>query len=93
MGLDQYEVRGWMGWHHHTTMTMLSHHFLVELRVEMAEDAPALTVSQARKLLQVVLPKREFDEAAVIAEIERMQHANYAAYRPHRKRHLQALKE
>jgi SRSO17 transposase len=93
LGLDQYEVRGWVGWHHHTTMTMLSHHFLVELRVEMAEDAPALTVSQARKLLQVVLPKREFDEADVITEIERIQQANYAAYRSHRKRHLQALKE
>jgi SRSO17 transposase len=93
LGLDQYEVRGWVGWHHHTTMTMLSHHFLVELRVEMAEDAPALTVAQARKLLQVVLPKREFDEAAMIAEIERIQQTNYAAYRSHRKRHLEALKE
>ncbi len=92
LGFDQYEVRGWLGWHHHTTMTMLSHHFLVELRVEMADDAPALTVSQARKLLQVVLPKREFDAAAVITEIERIQQANYAAYRSHRKRHLQALK-
>ncbi len=93
LGLDQYEVRGWVGWHHHTTMTMLSHHFLVELRVEMAEDAPALTVAQARQLLQVVLPKREFDEADVIAEIERIQQANYAAYRSHRKRHLEALRE
>lgn len=93
LGLDQYEVRGWVGWHHHTTMTMLSHHFLVELRVEMAEDAPALTVSQARKLLQVVLPRREFDVADVIGEIERIQQANYAAYRSHRKRHLEALKE
>ncbi len=93
LGLDHYEVRGWVGWHHHTTMTLLSHAFLVELRVEMAEEAPALTVSQARKLLQVVLPQREFDEADVIAEIERIQQANYAAYRSHRKRHLEALKE
>lgn len=93
LGLDHYEVRGWTGWHHHTAMTMLSHHFLVELRVEMGADAPALTVAQARKLLQVVLPKREFDEAGVIAEIERIQQQNYAAYRSHRKQHLQGLKE
>jgi SRSO17 transposase len=93
LGLDHYEVRGWTGWHHHTAMTLLSHHFLVELRVEMGADAPALTVPQARKLLQVVLPKREFDEVGVIAEIERIQQQNYAAYRSHRKRHLQALKE
>ena len=92
LGLDHYEVRGWVGWHHHTTMTMLSHHFLVKLRVELGAEAPALTVSQVRKLLQVVLPKREFDEAGVIAEIERIQKQNYAAYLSHRKHQLQALK-
>ncbi len=32
LGLDQYEVRSWTGWHHHTTMTLLAHHFLVRLR-------------------------------------------------------------
>jgi len=93
LGLDHYEVRNWTGWHHHTAMTMLSHHFLVELRVEMEADAPALTVSQVRKMLQMVLPKRKLDETTVIAEIERVQRQNYAAYRSHRKRHRQALRK
>lgn len=93
LGLDHYEVRNWTGWHHHTAMTMLSHQFLVELRVEMDADAPALTVSQVRKLLQMVLPKRELDEAGMIAEIERVQQRNYAAYRSHRKRHRQTLRK
>src|SRR5713101_8498214 len=91
LGLDHYEVRGWIGWHHHTTMTMLSHHVLVKLRVEMGAEAPALTVSQVRRLRQVALPKREFDEAGIIAEIERIQKQNYAAYLSHCKQHLQAL--
>jgi len=93
LGLDHYEVRGWRGWHHHTTLTMLAHHFLVQLRVEMGAEAPALTVAQARRLLQVVLPKREFDAQAVLAEIERMQRQNHAAYRSHRNRHRRALRE
>ena len=92
LGLDHYEVRGWLGWHHHFTLTLLSHHFLVELRVAMEADAPALTVSQARQLLQVVLPKRQFDAAGVLETIRRIQRQNYAAYRSHRKRHLRALK-
>ncbi len=29
VGLDQYEVRGWLGWHHHTALSFLAHHFLV----------------------------------------------------------------
>lgn len=91
LGLDHYEVRGWTGWHHHTAMTMLSHHFLVNLRIDMGHDAPALTVSQVRRLLQVVLPRRQFDAQTVLNEIERIQRQNYAAYRSHRKRRLREL--
>ena len=75
------------------TMTMLSHHFLVKLRVEMGDQAPALTVAQVRTLLNVTLPMRQFDEEAVIAEIQRTQQANHAAYRSHRKRKLRELNE
>ncbi len=73
------------------TMTMLSHLFLVRLRVQLGNEAPALTVSQVRQLLQTVLPKREFDAQAVIAELLRTQRQNYAAYRSHRKRRLREL--
>ena len=29
LGMDHYEVRSWLGWHHHMTMCLLAHHFLV----------------------------------------------------------------
>jgi SRSO17 transposase len=32
VGMDHYEVRGWVGWHHHMTLTLLAHHFLVRQR-------------------------------------------------------------
>jgi hypothetical protein len=37
VGLDQYEVRGWVGWHHHVTLSLLAHHFLVRQRCRMGE--------------------------------------------------------
>jgi SRSO17 transposase len=37
VGLDQYEVRGWVGWHHHMTLSFLAHHFLVRQRCRMGE--------------------------------------------------------
>ena len=40
LGLDHYEVRGWRGWHHHTTMTLLAQHFLVRLRSRLGEKYP-----------------------------------------------------
>jgi len=29
LGMDHYEVRSWLGWHHHMTECMLAHHYLV----------------------------------------------------------------
>lgn len=29
LGMDQYETRSWAGWHHHMSMVILAHHFLV----------------------------------------------------------------
>jgi SRSO17 transposase len=36
-GLDEYETRGWVGWHHHTTLSMLALAFLVLQRVRLGE--------------------------------------------------------
>jgi SRSO17 transposase len=32
LGMDQYELRFWAGWHHHMTLVILAHHFLVRLQ-------------------------------------------------------------
>jgi SRSO17 transposase len=86
LGMDHYEVRNWRGWYHHMTMTILSDHFIVRLRIKLGDEAPALTVAQTRQLLNAVLPKRTFDAETVIDEIQRTQNQNFAAYRSHCKR-------
>jgi SRSO17 transposase len=35
LGLDHYEVRSWLGWHHHMTLCLLAHHFLVRARLQL----------------------------------------------------------
>jgi len=32
VGLDQYEVRSWAGWHRHVTLAMLAHAYLAAVR-------------------------------------------------------------
>lgn len=40
VGLDEYEVRGWVGWHHHMTLSLLALWFLGLERHEQAEKTP-----------------------------------------------------
>jgi SRSO17 transposase len=38
LGMDHYETRTWVGWHHHMTLTFLAHHFLVRLRLRLKKS-------------------------------------------------------
>jgi len=40
VGLDHYEVRGWVGWHHHVTLSFLAHHVLVQARLRLGGKKP-----------------------------------------------------
>jgi SRSO17 transposase len=89
--LNQYAMRSWCGWYHHMTLIMMAHLFLVKVQLGLQKDAPALTVSQARMLLQAVLPRPVFDEVAALQAIRQIQRDNHAAYLSHRQRTLQKL--
>jgi FOG: Transposase len=60
VGLDQYEVRSWTGWHRHITLAMLAHAYLAVLRKaavggedqhDLAAELLPMTVPEVRRLL------------------------------------------
>jgi SRSO17 transposase len=59
IGMDDYEVRKWKGWHHHMTMTMLAMLLLLEMKIDLEDKCPDLTVQDVRDILQRTLPKKE----------------------------------
>ena len=88
LGMDHYEVRKYPGWHHHRLTCMLAHFFLWHLQLRLEKKAPALTVSQVRRLLAVVWPLKVFQADEVLRYVAGMQQRQHRAYLSHRKRRL-----
>ena len=84
--MDHYEVRKYTGWHHHMLTTMLAHFFLWHLKIHVGKKAPALTVSQIRRLLEAVLPWQRERIADALELLAWRQRRNHSAYLSHRKR-------
>jgi SRSO17 transposase len=40
LGMDHFEVRSWLGWHHHMTECLLAHHFLVRCQKRLKGGLP-----------------------------------------------------
>jgi hypothetical protein len=55
VGLGQYEVRGWVGWHHHMTLSLLALWSLCCERRRVGGKTRAVTVSQVREIFTRLL--------------------------------------
>ena len=54
LGLDHYEGRHWLGWHHHVTLVSMAYAFLRSEQLRL-KKTPGVTLPQVRQRLQALL--------------------------------------
>ena len=59
-GFDEYETRGWIGWHHHTCLSMLALLFSTLQRQRLGEKHRGLSVPEIRNVLKHLLQTRDW---------------------------------
>lgn len=85
VGLGDYQVRGWRGWHHHLALVMMAMLFLLEERQLHQQTRPLLSGRDIRALLNHFLPRRDTTLEEVLRQMEvrhrKRQAATDSAYR------------
>lgn len=69
LGMAQYQVRVWRGWHHHMALVAMALLFSQKLRLAVQTEVPLLSVRDITELLDYYLPRQRIDEATVLANI------------------------
>src|SRR5256885_16264327 len=55
VGMDEYQVRTWQGWHHHMALSLMAVWFLIGETHRGQQSTPALTLPQVRHGLSLLL--------------------------------------
>ena len=55
VGMDEYQVRLWPGWHHHMALSLMAVWFLIGETHQGQQVTPALTLPQVRYGLSLLL--------------------------------------
>ncbi len=86
LGMAQYEVRKWRGWHHHMAMVSLAMLFVMKERVAHAESAPLLSARDVVELLEYYIPRRGHTHAEVMSDLVQRHQQRLKASKSHAKR-------
>jgi hypothetical protein len=85
-GLGDYQVRGWLGWHHHMAIVFMAMLFMLEERVRHGVSAPMLSTADIEKVLKHYLPRRDASEKELFRLLQESHVRRERATASHRKR-------
>lgn len=65
LGMTDYQVRGWLAWHHHITLTIMALHYMLEQKVLHEETIPLLSCPDIKFFMAMNLPQKAKSEQEV----------------------------
>lgn len=80
LGMDEYELRSWKGWHRHMLYVFLAMLFLLMIQYEFTDESPVLTLPQARRLIKAAMSNNDSDIFKCIKKVEYYMKRTYEAY-------------
>lgn len=81
LGMDEYQVRKWRAWHHHTSLTMLTGLYILKVKLENRDNLPLLSVTDVREMLQFFLPLKAVTLEDLMAQIRERHRLRLKSYR------------
>jgi len=70
VGMADYQLRLWQGWHHHMAMVMLAMLFMLEVRREHKQDLSLLSCHDVVDVLRVLLPRDNVTYKDIVLQLE-----------------------
>ena len=73
LGLSDYQVRKWKGWHHHHAIVIMAMLFMLKEQIDKESLYPLMSLADARKLVLILIAKSVCsDKSPIEKEIDRM---------------------
>lgn len=70
-GMSQYQVRGWLAWHHHMVMVMMAMHFVLSEKMLLKDSLPLLSAYDVREIMLNVYPKKGATHKEIMQQIHK----------------------
>ena len=75
VGLSDYQVRKWTGWHHHHAIVMMAMLFLLREQIDKEAEYPSMSLTDARKMITILIEQCIFPiKNPVQTELRNMEH-------------------
>lgn len=71
VGMAEYQLRGWVGWHHHMSLVMLATLFILQEKLLGASETPLLSSEDVVWILEKYLPRGQVSEAEIATALAR----------------------